>query len=72
MTTFAASGGGGTGGRLFLDETDLHHRLKHGDEDELDEADLGSGLGDLLSIHEGRHRKSLSLLTVALRTGKAG
>lgn len=57
---------------FFWGETDLHHRLEHGDEDELDEADLGGGLGDLLPVHERRHRKSLSLLTVALRTGGVG
>lgn len=44
----------------------LHDGLKHGNEDELDEADLSRGFGDFLSVHERSHRKSFSLLPVAL------
>lgn len=51
---------------LFPEQTHLHHGLKHGDEDELDEADLSRRLGDLFSVHERSHRKPLGLLPVAL------
>lgn len=44
----------------------LHYGLKHGDEDELDESDLGGGFGDLFSVHEGGYRQTLCLLPVTL------
>lgn len=44
----------------------LHDGFKHGDEDELDESDLGSGLRDFVPVHEGRHWEALGLLPVAL------
>lgn len=44
----------------------LHDGLKHGDEDELDEADLSGGLCDFVPVHEWGHWETLRLFPVAL------
>ena len=46
--------------------TYLGHCLKHWDEDELDEPDLGCGFGHFVPVHERGHGKAFQLLTVAL------
>ena len=39
--------------------THLGHCLKHRDQDELDEADLGCGFGHFVPVHEWGHGEAL-------------
>jgi len=50
--------------------TYLHDSFKHGDEDKFNEANLGCGLGDLFSVHEGCHGKALRFLSITLNKDK--
>lgn len=46
--------------------THLGHCFKHGDQDKLDEPDLGRGFGHFVPVHERGHGKAFRLLAVAL------
>jgi hypothetical protein len=48
--------------------TYLGYRLKHWQQNELDETDLSSRLCDFVSVHERRYWKTLLFLSIRLHT----
>ena len=51
--------------------THLGHRFEHGDQDKLDEPNLGRGFGHFVPVHERGHGKAFRLLAVALQGGNS-